>query len=284
MHQTFVLRSLEEQANRAAAEDQARVLPEERVSELFRGLDFARVDDRAGNLAALIQEVWRLFLVTMLVALVVEAGLCLPKLARVAGAATAMLLARAGLRVLCVDRSRHGSDTLSTHALMRGGVLQLTKWGLLDAVVAAGTPPVRRTVFHYGEERFAVSIKPAAGTDALYAPRRTVLDALLVDEAVRSGVIVDFGTPVVGLCRAADDRVTGVLLQERRTGRVRAEYAATVVGADGRESLVAREVSATNEFAGQHAGSYLYGYWRDLPSDGYEWFYRPGLAAGMKSR
>ena len=58
--------------------------------------------------------------------------------ARVAGAATAMLLARAGLRVLCVDRSRHGSDTLSTHALMRGGVLQLTKWGLLDAVVAAG--------------------------------------------------------------------------------------------------------------------------------------------------
>ena len=131
--------------------------------------------------------------------------------ARVAGAATAMLLARAGLRVLCVDRSRHGSDTLSTHALMRGGVLQLTKWGLLDAVVAAGTPPVRRTVFHYGEEQFAVSIKPAAGTDALYAPRRTVLDALLVDEAVRSGVIVEFGTPVVGLCRAADDRVTGVL-------------------------------------------------------------------------
>ena len=200
--------------------------------------------------------------------------------ARVAGAATAMLLARAGLRVLCVDRSRRGSDTLSTHALMRGGVLQLTKWGLLDGVVAAGTPPVRRTVFHYGAEQFAVSLKPAAGTDALYAPRRTVLDAMLVDAAVRSGVSVEFGTPVVGLCRAADDRVTGVLLLDRRTGRLRAEYAAIVVGADGRDSLVAREVSATNEFAGQHAGSYLYGYWQDLPSDGYEWSYRPGLTAG----
>jgi len=45
--------------------------------------------------------------------------------ARMAGAATALLLARGGLRVLCVDRSPYGSDTLSTHALMRGGSLQL---------------------------------------------------------------------------------------------------------------------------------------------------------------
>src|SRR6188472_4484449 len=57
--------------------------------------------------------------------------------ARAAGAATALLLARAGLRVLLVDRGQYGSDTMSTHALMRGGVLQLTRWGLLDAVIAA---------------------------------------------------------------------------------------------------------------------------------------------------
>ena len=44
---------------------------------------------------------------------------------RVAGASTALLLARAGVRVLVVERARRGSDTLSTHALMRGGVLQL---------------------------------------------------------------------------------------------------------------------------------------------------------------
>ena len=58
--------------------------------------------------------------------------------ARVAGAATAMLLAREGLRVLCVDRSRYGSDTLSTHALMRGGVLQLQRWGLLGSCAGFG--------------------------------------------------------------------------------------------------------------------------------------------------
>ena len=67
---------------------------------------------------------------------------------RVAGAATALLLARAGLRVAVVERARPGSDTLSTHALMRGGVMQLSRWGLLGEV-RTGTPPVLRTVFHY---------------------------------------------------------------------------------------------------------------------------------------
>jgi hypothetical protein len=68
--------------NRSAAEDQRAVLPDGRVSELFRGLDFARVDDQAGNLASLIQEIWRLFLVAMMTAMLVEALLCMPKPAR----------------------------------------------------------------------------------------------------------------------------------------------------------------------------------------------------------
>ena len=66
--------------------------------------------------------------------------------ARCAGASTAMLLARQGLRVLVVDPTSRGSDTLSTHALMRGGVLQLHRWGVLDAVRAAETPADRNTV------------------------------------------------------------------------------------------------------------------------------------------
>jgi 2-polyprenyl-6-methoxyphenol hydroxylase-like FAD-dependent oxidoreductase len=60
-----------------------------------------------------------------------------------------MLLARQGLRVLVVDPTSHGSDTLSTHALMRGGVLQLHRWGVLDAIRSAGTPAIRTTTFHY---------------------------------------------------------------------------------------------------------------------------------------
>jgi len=70
-------------ANRPAAEDSAPVLAERRVDELFRGLDFSRVDDRAGNLGGLIQEIWRLFLVAMMVSMLIEAGLCLPKKAPV---------------------------------------------------------------------------------------------------------------------------------------------------------------------------------------------------------
>jgi len=65
--------------SRAPAEDLAAVLADGRVAGLFRGLDFTRIDDRAGNLSALIQEIWRLFLVAMMVAMVVEAGLCLPR-------------------------------------------------------------------------------------------------------------------------------------------------------------------------------------------------------------
>jgi hypothetical protein len=65
--------------NRPGAEDGAAVLADRRVAELFRGLDYARIDDRAGSMSTLIQEVWRLFLIAMMAALVVEAALCLPR-------------------------------------------------------------------------------------------------------------------------------------------------------------------------------------------------------------
>jgi menaquinone-9 beta-reductase len=66
--------------------------------------------------------------------------------ARCAGAATAMLMARRGLRVLAIDRAAYGSDTISTHALMRGGVLQLSRWGLLPRLLEVDTPAVRTPV------------------------------------------------------------------------------------------------------------------------------------------
>src|SRR5438445_616320 len=123
--------------------------------------------------------------------------------ARCAGAATAMLLARNGLDVALVDRApAAGTDTLSTHALMRAGVIQLQRWGLLDQVVAAGTPAIRRTVFHYGDAATTVALKPFGGVDALYAPRRTVLDPLLVDAARDAGADVVFGMSVTGVGRA----------------------------------------------------------------------------------
>ena len=78
--------------------------------------------------------------------------------ARAAGAATAMLLARSGLDVLVLERGALGADTLSTHAIMRGGVLQLSRWGVLDDIVAAGTPPVKRTTFSYSDASVVIDI------------------------------------------------------------------------------------------------------------------------------
>ncbi|MCV2491283.1 NAD(P)/FAD-dependent oxidoreductase [Geodermatophilus sp. YIM 151500] len=198
---------------------------------------------------------------------------------RVAGASTALLLARAGLRVLCLDRSRRGSDTVSTHALMRAGVLQLRRWGLLDEIVAAGTPAVHRVVFHYGDDEVPVSVRPSSGVEALYAPRRTLLDRVLVDAAARAGATVRHGTRVTGLLRDAVGRVTGVRTTDR-DGTARTERTALVIGADGRSSLVAAEAGAALRFAGRSATGVVYGYWAGLPADGYGWYYDRGVSAG----
>jgi hypothetical protein len=72
--------------NRSAAEDRAAVVVDEKVSELFEGLDFSRVDTEADAASTIVQEIWRLFLVAMIIAMIVEAALCVPKLARPTGA------------------------------------------------------------------------------------------------------------------------------------------------------------------------------------------------------
>lgn len=200
--------------------------------------------------------------------------------ARAAGAATAMLLARAGLDVVVVDRARFGSDTTSTHALMRGAVVQLHRWGLLDRIRAAGTPAVRHTTFHLAAGETVVDIRPGHGIDALYAPRRTVLDPLLASAAATSGASVRFGFTVRELLRDPDGRVGGVLGRDRR-GRTTAIRARIVVGADGVDSLVAKEVEAPVEKQGRGASNYLYRYWSDVPADGYHWVFRPGVTAGV---
>ncbi|MGE5831164.1 MAG: NAD(P)/FAD-dependent oxidoreductase [Micromonosporaceae bacterium] len=200
--------------------------------------------------------------------------------ARAAGAATAMLLARQGQRVLLVDRDRYGTDTLSTHALMRGGVFLLSRWGLLDRIVDAGTPAVHQTSFDYGTDSATVAIKPSFGVEALYAPRRKVLDPILVDAAAASGAQVRFGVAVTGLLRDGAGRVIGVRTRDR-SGAAADVRARLTVGADGTRSLVARAAGATTLRLGTGAGTIIYGYWSQLPVDGYEWFYRPGYSAGI---
>jgi flavin-dependent dehydrogenase len=200
--------------------------------------------------------------------------------ARPAGAATALLLARAGLRVLAVDRAQLGSDILSTHALMRGGVLLLHRWGVLDQIVAAGTPPVRRVRFDFGADTINVSLRSAAGVDALYAPRRTVLDPVLVAAAEAAGARFRFGVTITDLLRDPAGRVTGVSGRDRAGKPVRIPAGLTV-GADGARSLVARRARARTERLGAGGGGMVYGYWTGLEVTGYEWYYREGATAGL---
>jgi hypothetical protein len=65
--------------NRDELEDAAATVSDEQVSRLFAELDFDRLDQRPGSGSALVREIWRLFLIAMLLALVVEAGLCMPR-------------------------------------------------------------------------------------------------------------------------------------------------------------------------------------------------------------
>jgi 2-polyprenyl-6-methoxyphenol hydroxylase-like FAD-dependent oxidoreductase len=199
---------------------------------------------------------------------------------RLAGAATAMLLARRGLRVVVIDHSCSLTDTLSTHAFMRGGVLQLHRWGLLDRVKAAGTPPVRVTTFTYADTSVPVRIEPKHGVHALYAPRRTVIDPILAHAATEAGAEVRIGHRVRGLLRTATGRVSGVtgVDSEGAPFSIRARF---VVGADGIHSTIARLVEAPVEHRASFATTSTYGYWTGAEIDGYEWIFRPDASGGI---
>ncbi|HEX4982958.1 MAG TPA: FAD-dependent monooxygenase, partial [Ilumatobacteraceae bacterium] len=100
--------------------------------------------------------------------------------ARCAGSPTAMLLARKGYRVLVVDRAAFPSDTVSTHVLHAPAVAALNRWGLLDQVTATGCPPIETYAFDFGPFTIKGTPRPRDGFSAAYAPRRTVLDKILV--------------------------------------------------------------------------------------------------------
>jgi 2-polyprenyl-6-methoxyphenol hydroxylase-like FAD-dependent oxidoreductase len=190
-----------------------------------------------------------------------------------------MLMARKGMRVLVVDRGRYGADTISTHALMRGGVLQLHRWGLLPRLRELGTPPVRETTFHYGDETVCVAVKPSNGVDALYAPRRTLLDSTLVDAVRQAGATVWHGHTLVELTRDPHGCVRGATVLDP-TGEVVTIKADLVVGADGIGSTVARLAGAATLHEARHTTAVIFGYFADLELTGYHWWYQPGIAAG----
>ena len=193
--------------------------------------------------------------------------------ARCAGSPTAMLLARKGYRVLVVDRSTFPSDTVSTHFIHAPGVDALRRWGLLDKVIATGCPAVDTYSFDFGPITISGTPFPAGGSPTAYAPRRTVLDTLLVDAAAAAGAEIREGFTVDEIV-IEDGRVKGIRGRGRDGHRV-VEHASVVVGADGANSRVAAAVRAEqyNEKPILQAGSYTY--FTDLPVNGFEITIRP---------
>ncbi|MDF0529510.1 NAD(P)/FAD-dependent oxidoreductase [Tsukamurella sp. 8F] len=188
--------------------------------------------------------------------------------ARVAGSPLAMLLARRGYRVLVVDRVTFPSDTVSTHYIHQAGLAHLRDWGLLDRVLATGCPPVRHLEFTYTDIVLSGFPDPIKGIDAVYCPRRTALDPILVDAAREAGAEVIEGFAMTEVL-IEDGAVVGIRGTEG--DRDREFRAPLVIGADGANSTVAKAVDA-QMYRHEPAGCFIY------------YSYYSGLDWGMQHR
>jgi flavin-dependent dehydrogenase len=193
--------------------------------------------------------------------------------ARVAGAPTAMLLARKGYKVLLVDRDEFPSDIMSTHFIHLPGIVRLENWGLLESLLETGCPPINKSTIHFGDAYFSpprLSDMIPGLPESTVCPRRVILDKLLVDAAIESGA--EF-RPKVSVQELIwdDDKVVGIRAQSNGT-RVE-ERAKIVIGADGLHSRVAREVKPAEYNVLPSLTFAYYTYWSGLEMEGINFFF-----------
>jgi 2-polyprenyl-6-methoxyphenol hydroxylase-like FAD-dependent oxidoreductase len=183
-----------------------------------------------------------------------------------------MLLARKGYKVLLLDKATFPSDTISTHHIHQPGVERLGRWGLLDQIQASNCPATTQIKFDVGPFALVGTPPPAGDNAEAYAPRRRVLDKILVDVAagaeLREGFSVDEithdGTTVTGI-RGHD-----------RNGPAVQESARVVIGADGARSFVANAVHAPVYLDRGMLTCNYYSYWNGVPVEGAELYPRAG--------
>jgi flavin-dependent dehydrogenase len=187
--------------------------------------------------------------------------------ARCAGSPLAMLLARQGHSVLAVDRGTFPSDIMSTHFIQRDGVARLRDWGLLDRVLATNCPPLGKMTASVDGNVMPAPPADLAQPDPV-CPRRTYLDALLVEAAREAGAEIREGFSVQRLLRDGD-AVTGVSGRDAG-GRSVEEHARITVGADGMHSLVAREVGPEEYNTNPALSCGYYAYFSGVEMDGAE--------------
>ena len=165
-----------------------------------------------------------------------------------AGAVSALQLARAGRRVLLLDRHEFPRAKACGDCLSPEVARQLDALGLLGTI--DDIPHARLDgwrVFAPDGARFAGTFARAAADDervrrALAVERRE-LDALLVRAACDAGAELRAGARVDDVVRV-EGRVAGVVARGGDGERV-AMRARLVIGADGLRSVVARRIGAT---------------------------------------
>lgn len=198
--------------------------------------------------------------------------------ARCAGAGAAMLLARMGAQVLLIDRAPHIGDTLSTHALMRPAVTLLDQWDVLPEITTK-TPAVTQTHFHYGPDTISVDVAPFGRSKGLYAPRRNLLDQVVLKAAERAGADVELGVAFEGLATGNKGEVTGAQLR-LASGRRITVKSTMLIGADGRTSAVAAHLKAPLQRVSDACTAVTYGYFHGIRNTGYRWYFGNGIAGG----
>lgn len=163
--------------------------------------------------------------------------------ARLAGCAVAAPLARAGRRVLVLDRMRFPSDQLSTHVLMPAGTSELSKMGALPRILALNPSRVRWVHLEAEGIECHERVRPAAdGIDYGVCVPRDLQDVQLIEAAREQGAEVRERSTLEALSWRAG-RVTGVRYRDGE-GEEREVACTLVVGADGRRSTVASLVGA----------------------------------------
>jgi flavin-dependent dehydrogenase len=193
--------------------------------------------------------------------------------ARCAGASTAMLLARKGLRVLLLDKSTFPAEIPHGHFIHRHGPRQLQKWGLLERIVATGCPPSTTFTVDTGEFRLTGRDLVLDGVAFGYGPRRGALDWVLVEAAMEAGAEFRAGCAVEDYL-IEENRVVGIRAADRTQGLSFEERAAIVVGADGRGSRLARTVGAAEYEVVPTLTCWFFCYWSDIPATGLEIYVR----------
>ena len=203
--------------------------------------------------------------------------------ARCAGSATAIALARAGRRVLCVDRASFPSDTLSTHLIFPSSVAELDAARSAGPRVLALDPPrCDRVEVSLAGRVVRERYRPVGGFDYALCVPRPQLDHALVQTAREAGVEVlekaDLRRTAPGRATASPVRWSATRVASSRWRRC------VVIGADGRRSTTAGLVGEEQPYRTSRNGRGLAFWYADDPKVGTPWRTRGDAVAESATR